>query len=166
MSATPRGVLRVTVPLTYGVQFVTPAVTEFLAAFAQISVELDLTNRMVDIVEEGFDAAVRIGTLADSSFVARPLKPYAMTRVRIACVSRARGHACDARRSRGSRVPRVSCIWAARRAGGSKARMTRMHAHRTQSARFRANNGQALKKAALARLRSGACSRMRSSKTS
>ncbi|SAL85814.1 LysR family transcriptional regulator [Caballeronia arvi] len=149
MGATPRGVLRVTVPLTYGVQFVTPAVTEFLAAFEQISVELDLTNRMVDIVEEGFDAAVRIGPLADSSFVARPLKAYAMT----VCASpdylaRAgtpltpadlAGHECLGFVHQGREAG-----W--RLEGEDDATLLR----RAQSSRFRANNGQALKKAALA----------------
>ena len=149
MGATPRGLLRVTVPLTYGVQFVTPAVTEFLAAFEQISVELDLTNRMVDIVEEGFDVAVRIGPLADSSFVARPLKAYAMT----VCASpdylaRAgtpltpadlAGHECLGFVHQGREAG-----W--RLEGEDDATLLR----RAQSSRFRANNGQALKKAALA----------------
>lgn len=149
MGATPRGVLRVTVPLTYGVQFVTPAVTEFLAAFEQISVELDLTNRMVDIVEEGFDAAVRIGPLADSSFVARPLKAYAMT----VCASpgylaRAGTPATPADLAAHECLGFVhqgrEAGW--RLEGEDDATLAR----RAQSSRFRANNGQALKKAALA----------------
>jgi DNA-binding transcriptional LysR family regulator len=149
MSATPRGVLRVTVPLTYGVHFVTPAVTDFLAAFPQIAVELDLTNRMVDIVEERFDAAVRIGPLADSSFVARPLKPYAMA-VCAAPGYLARagtpttpadlaGHEC------------LGFVHQGREAGWRlEGEDDAILARRTGSARFRANNGEALKKAALA----------------
>lgn len=149
MSATPRGVLRVTVPLTYGVHFVTPAVTEFLAAFPQIAVELDLTNRMVDIVEERFDAAVRIGPLADSSFVARPLKPYAMAVCAApgylaragtpATPADLAGHEC------------LGFVHQGREAGWRlEGEDDAILARRTGSARFRANNGEALKKAALA----------------
>ncbi|MDR5820317.1 LysR family transcriptional regulator [Caballeronia sp. LZ043] len=149
MSATPRGVLRVTVPLTYGVHFVTPAVTDFLAAFPQIAVELDLTNRMVDIVEERFDAAVRIGALADSSFVARPLKPYAMAVCAApgylaragtpATPADLAGHEC------------LGFVHQGREAGWRlEGEDDAILARRTGSARFRANNGEALKKAALA----------------
>ncbi|MDR5779532.1 LysR family transcriptional regulator [Caballeronia sp. LZ065] len=149
MSATPRGVLRVTVPLTYGVHFVTPAVTDFLAAFPQIAVELDLTNRVVDIVEERFDAAVRIGALADSSFVARPLKPYAMAVCAApgylaragtpATPADLAGHEC------------LGFVHQGREAGWRlEGEDDAILARRTGSARFRANNGEALKKAALA----------------
>lgn len=149
MSATPRGVLRVTVPLTYGVHFVTPAVTEFLAAFPQIAVELDLTNRMVDIVEERFDAAVRIGALADSSFVARPLKPYAMA------VCAAPGYLARAGTpTTPADLAGHECLGFVHQGREAGWRLEGEHdailARRTGSARFRANNGEALKKAALA----------------
>ncbi|REE19182.1 LysR family transcriptional regulator [Paraburkholderia sp. BL27I4N3] len=78
MAAAPRGVLKVTVPLTYGVEVFAPAMTEYLTAWPDITLELDLSNRLIDLVEEGFDASVRIGRLPDSSLVARPLKPYRM----------------------------------------------------------------------------------------
>ncbi|KND54801.1 Transcriptional regulator, LysR family [Candidatus Paraburkholderia kirkii] len=149
MSATSRGLLRVTVPLTYGVQFVTPAVTEFLAAFSQIAVELDLTNRMTDIVEERFDAAVRIGALADSSFVARPLKPYAMT----VCESPAYLARAGTPATPADLVNHecLGFVHQGREAGWQfDGEDDATHACRTQSARFRANNGQALRKAALA----------------
>jgi DNA-binding transcriptional LysR family regulator len=78
MAAAPRGLLKVMAPLTYGVEVFAPAMTDYLGAWPDVSLELDLSNRVVDLVEEGFDAAVRIGRLADSSLVARPLKPYRM----------------------------------------------------------------------------------------
>jgi DNA-binding transcriptional LysR family regulator len=148
MSATPRGLLRVTVPLTYGVQRVTPVVTEFLAQYPQISVELDLSNRMADIVEEGFDAAVRIGELPDSSFVARALQPYAMTVCASpAYLARAGTPATPAD------LARHECLGFVHRGREAGWRLEgeddATHASRTHSARFRANNGQALKKAAL-----------------
>jgi DNA-binding transcriptional LysR family regulator len=149
MSATPRGLLRVTVPLTYGVQLVTPVVTEFLAHYPQIRVELDLTNRMVDLIEERFDAAVRIGELPDSSFVARPLRPYAMTVCASpAYLARAGIPATPAD------LARHECLGFVHRGREAGWRLEgeddATHASRTASARFRANNGQALRKAALA----------------
>ena len=60
MAATPRGVLKVTVPLTYGVEVFAPAMTDYLGAWPDVSLELDLSNRVIDLVEEGFDASVRI----------------------------------------------------------------------------------------------------------
>jgi len=78
MRASPRGDLRVTSPISFGIDWLSPAVTDYLRAYPEVSVELNLNDRFVDLVEEGFDVAVRIGVLSDSSMVARPLKPYAM----------------------------------------------------------------------------------------
>jgi DNA-binding transcriptional LysR family regulator len=66
----PRGKLRLTAPILFGRLHVTPIVTEFLTRFPDVSVALTLLDRPVDLVEEGLDAAVRIGTLAESSAVA------------------------------------------------------------------------------------------------
>jgi DNA-binding transcriptional LysR family regulator len=66
----PRGELRLTAPILFGRLHVTPIVTEFLARFPDVSVALTLLDRPVDLVEEGLDAAVRIGALAESSAVA------------------------------------------------------------------------------------------------
>src|SRR5262245_45993495 len=68
--AAPRGELRLTAPILFGRLHVTPIVTEFLARFPDVSVALTLLDRPVDLVEEGLDAAVRIGALAESSAVA------------------------------------------------------------------------------------------------
>lgn len=66
----PRGELRLTTPILFGRLHVLPIVTEFLGRFADVSVALTLLDRPVDLVEEGLDAAVRIGTLAESSAIA------------------------------------------------------------------------------------------------
>jgi len=68
--AAPRGELRLTAPILFGRLHVTPIVAEFLARFPDVSVALTLLDRPVDLVEEGLDAAVRIGALAESSAVA------------------------------------------------------------------------------------------------
>lgn len=73
LGGTPRGRLRVTAPAYFGNAFLMPVVSRFLADYPQISMELDLDNRIVDVVAERFDVAVRITTLTDSSLVARRL---------------------------------------------------------------------------------------------
>ncbi|MFM0342676.1 MULTISPECIES: LysR family transcriptional regulator [unclassified Paraburkholderia] len=146
MAAAPRGVLKVTVPLTYGVEVFAPAMTEFLTAWPDITLELDLSNRMIDLVEEGFDASVRIGQLPDSSFVARPLKAYRMR----ACASPAYLARAGTPRTPEDLVQH-ECLgflhWGREglwRLGGESATECQLRA-----GRFRANNGQALKVAAL-----------------
>lgn len=69
----PQGRLRVTAPVMYGRLHVAPVITAFAARHPQVEVELLLLDRVVDLVEEGIDAAVRIGHLPDSTLVARRL---------------------------------------------------------------------------------------------
>jgi DNA-binding transcriptional LysR family regulator len=73
LGASPRGELSVTAPILFGRLHVLPVVTEFLGAFPDVTVRLMLFDRPVDLVEEGIDAAVRIGALADSSAIATGL---------------------------------------------------------------------------------------------
>jgi DNA-binding transcriptional LysR family regulator len=73
LGAAPRGELSVTAPILFGRLHVLPIVTEFLRAFPDVTVRLMLFDRPVDLVEEGIDAAVRIGALADSSAIATGL---------------------------------------------------------------------------------------------
>ncbi|MFF7710047.1 LysR substrate-binding domain-containing protein [Pseudomonas sp. NPDC007930] len=74
----PAGPLRVAAPLSFGTYALAPLLGEYLAHYPQVSLDLVLSDRVQDLVEEGIDVAVRIGTLADSSLVARPLAPYQM----------------------------------------------------------------------------------------
>jgi DNA-binding transcriptional LysR family regulator len=66
----PRGELRITAPIVFGRRHVLPLVTDFLAQYPEVSVRLALLDRPVDLVEDGLDVAVRIGTLADTSAIA------------------------------------------------------------------------------------------------
>jgi DNA-binding transcriptional LysR family regulator len=66
----PRGELRITAPIVFGRRHVLPLVTDFLAQYPEVSVRLALLDRPVDLVEDGLDIAVRIGTLADTSAIA------------------------------------------------------------------------------------------------
>lgn len=69
----PRGTLRVNAPMSFGILRLGPALGEFLGLHPELSVDLTLNDRYVDVVEEGFDVAIRIGELTDSSLIARKL---------------------------------------------------------------------------------------------
>jgi DNA-binding transcriptional LysR family regulator len=70
----PSGVLRVTAPTTFGAECLVPALGRYRARAPDVTVDVVLTDRNADLVEEGFDAAFRIGTLPDSRLIA----PYRM----------------------------------------------------------------------------------------
>ena len=76
MRAAPRGLLRISAPVTYGTEKMAAALTEYLEKHADVSLDLSLSDRYVDVVEEGFDAAIRVGVVEDGSLVARPLQPF------------------------------------------------------------------------------------------
>jgi DNA-binding transcriptional LysR family regulator len=75
LGAAPRGTLRLSAPMSFGTMHLSPAMPRFLAAYPELAVELELNDRTVDLVGEGYDMAVRIGTLADSSLIARSIAP-------------------------------------------------------------------------------------------
>lgn len=75
LSHEARGTLRVNAPVSFGAQHVAPFVAEFLQRHPQAAIELTLNDRFVNLVEEGYDVAIRIGQLVDSSLVARKLAP-------------------------------------------------------------------------------------------
>jgi DNA-binding transcriptional LysR family regulator len=70
-SIAPRGMLRLSAPLLFGRRHLAPVTMAYLKAFPEVSVELTLADRPVDLIEEGVDVALRIAHLADSSLVAR-----------------------------------------------------------------------------------------------
>jgi DNA-binding transcriptional LysR family regulator len=69
----PVGTVRMSAPIVFGRLHVAPAVAGFLQKYPEVSVELTLADRIVDLVEDGVDVAIRIGTLPDSSLSAVPL---------------------------------------------------------------------------------------------
>ncbi|MEE4110268.1 MAG: LysR substrate-binding domain-containing protein [Halieaceae bacterium] len=71
----PRGVLRINVPMSFGILHIAPLLPEFMREYPELSVEMDLNDRKLDVIEEGFDASVRISDLPDSTLVARRLAP-------------------------------------------------------------------------------------------
>ncbi|WP_087721704.1 LysR family transcriptional regulator [Pandoraea sp. PE-S2T-3] len=74
----PRGNLRVSAPMSFGTMFLGSVIPSFLATYPDVTIELELNDRTVDIIGEGYDVAVRIGALADSSLIARAVAPMRM----------------------------------------------------------------------------------------
>jgi DNA-binding transcriptional LysR family regulator len=69
----PRGIVRMTAPILFGQMHVAPLISRFLKCHRQVTIDLQLHDRVVNLVDEGFDLAVRIGRLADSSMIALPV---------------------------------------------------------------------------------------------
>jgi DNA-binding transcriptional LysR family regulator len=70
----PAGRLRISAPITLGAHLLVPAFAEYLREYDEVQIELQLNDRVVDLIDEGFDAAFRFGELPDSSLIARPLR--------------------------------------------------------------------------------------------
>lgn len=148
MKATPSGTIRVNAPVTFGAYALAPFITRYLDRYPDTQIELTLSDRMVDPIEEGFEVIVRIGELADSSMIAWPLRPYRL----IACASPVyvaregfpekpsdlAHHACLVY---GEWTPTVPCRWLFQREGH--------HEEVRPTGRFRANDWKALLYAAI-----------------
>jgi DNA-binding transcriptional LysR family regulator len=71
----PRGVLKVNAPMSFGILYLGDAIAEFMARYPELRLELVLNDRFIDPLEEGVDVTIRIGSLSDSSLIARRLAP-------------------------------------------------------------------------------------------
>jgi len=83
LAASPRGRLRLTAPITFGTYSVQPLISRYLDRFPDVQVDLALTDRFVDVIDEGFEVAIRLGELSDSTLMARALAPYRL----VACAA-------------------------------------------------------------------------------
>src|SRR5215470_20408243 len=70
-----RGTLRVNVPVSFGIREIAPLLPEFARSHPLVTVDLGLNDRVVDLIEEGWDMAVRIGRVAESTMIVRKLAP-------------------------------------------------------------------------------------------
>lgn len=142
----PRGLLRVNAPVTFGANVLVGAIGDYLRDYPDVHVELALNDRVVNLVDEAFDVAIRIGNLPDSSLIARKLAPYRM----IACASPGYLAAHG--------TPRTPAQLAAHNCMGFMYSAAQKHWQFTDrgetsnvqiNGNFKVNNGQALRTAAL-----------------
>jgi DNA-binding transcriptional LysR family regulator len=75
----PRGLLRITAPLTFGVERLAPALSDFSLQYPQVKMDVVLTNSRPDLLESGLDVAFRLGHFEESNLIARPLIDYTLT---------------------------------------------------------------------------------------
>jgi DNA-binding transcriptional LysR family regulator len=78
LHAVPRGRLRINAPVTFGTHELMPMVARYLKAHPEVSIEVTLSDRIVDLVDEGYEAVIRVAPLPDSSLIARRLRPYCL----------------------------------------------------------------------------------------
>ncbi len=149
LHADPRGTLRINAPMSFGHLHVAPAMAEFMARYPDLRVELILNDRIIDLVEEGFDAAIRIQRMPDSSLVARKLALIRQVVCAVPEYWRTHGRprepaAIEAHNCLIYTYQQVPDQW---RFQGPDGPLTKKI-----SGSFRANNGEALRSAALAGL--------------
>jgi DNA-binding transcriptional LysR family regulator len=146
LRATPRGKLRINAPVSFGTLVLAPALTHFLDQNPEVQAELTLNDRVIDLVDEGYDLAIRIGHLADSGLVARRLRDYDF----LACASPAYLQRCGTP-LHPEDLKNHQCLgfthWS-RRAGWALGR-TDTPPGGWPGSRFQSNNGLALRMAAL-----------------
>jgi DNA-binding transcriptional LysR family regulator len=143
----PRGLLRLNVPLVFGIRQIAPRLATFAARHPQVSIELGLNDRLVDLAEEGWDLAIRIGSLRDSSLVARRLAPCRM----LICAAPTYLAAHDTPRTTADLANHNCLGYTLAQAGAARWRMGGTAAIDVAvSGNLRANNGDALLAAALA----------------
>ena len=150
LSVSPRGLVRLAVPMTFGVKSVAPILPEFLRDYPDVSIDLHLSDAMVDLIGDGFDAGLRIARLPDSSLIARRL--CAVPRYTVAAPSYLKRHG---RPTHPMQLAQHKCfgyaymttpdVWHYSNAAGEQASVR-------PAGQLRVNNGEALLPAVIAGL--------------
>jgi DNA-binding transcriptional LysR family regulator len=145
--STLTGPLRINAPVSFGTAHIAPLLTGFLAQHPGVQIDLTLNDRVVDLIEEGYDMVVRIGVLPDSSLIARRLAP-----ARLAIVGAPAYFKRQGRPKRPEDLKAHNCLgysyWSLRDEWpltGPDGRTTRVKVRGT----FSSNNGDALRQCAL-----------------
>jgi DNA-binding transcriptional LysR family regulator len=74
-----KGRLRITAPVTFGNELLMPALAEYVGLFPRVDLDVVMTDAVLDLSEDGFEAAIRLGNLSAADIVARPLSSYRLT---------------------------------------------------------------------------------------
>lgn len=82
--ALPKGRLRISAPVSFGIHILSLKLPAYMERYPEVEIDLRLNNRLVDLIDEGFDVVFRVGELTDSRLIARPLAPYRL----VLCASR------------------------------------------------------------------------------
>jgi DNA-binding transcriptional LysR family regulator len=149
-STTPRGLVRLAVPMTFGVRTVAPLLPEFLATYPEVAIDLHLSDAIVDLIGDGFDAGLRIARLPDSSLIARRL--CGMPRYTVAAPSYLKRHG---RPTHPMHLADHKCFGYAYLAGAGVWHYTNASGEQASvrpGCQLRANNGEAVMPALLAGL--------------
>lgn len=147
--AKPRGELRVNAPSTFGAHSLAPVLARYMAENQEVSVKLTLSDRIVDLIDEGYDCVFRVGPLEDSALMARTLQP-----VRFMCCA-APAYLKQKGKPRAPKdLAEHSCLGFSGSALEHAWSFARAHKAVTASIkpRFSVNSGQALRQAALSGL--------------
>ena len=146
----PRGLLRVNAPVSFGVSHLAPVLARFMRRWPELRVEMVLSDRLIDLIEEGFDLAVRVAALPDSSLVARRL----CAARQVVCAAPA--YLAEHGRPRAPRdLARHDCLIYSYLSTGDEWRFLDADGNPfgvRVAGRLRANNGDALRHAAVAGL--------------
>jgi DNA-binding transcriptional LysR family regulator len=73
LQSIPQGKIKISAPVTYGERHIIPLINQFLIQYPQIEIEVQLSNQRINLIEEGYDLAIRLGQLDDSSLIAKPI---------------------------------------------------------------------------------------------
>lgn len=149
-SSSPKGLVRLAVPMSFGLAYVAPALPEFFAAHPDITIDLHLSDQIVDLIGEGFDLALRIAALPDSTLVARRLCAVKIHLVGAPDYFRRHGRPAHPRDLAGHQAltyayVKTPDLWRFSNAAGEEVSVKLV-------SRFRANNADALTPALLAGL--------------
>jgi len=71
LQSTPQGKIKISAPVTYGERHIIPLINQFLIQYPQVEIQVQLSNQRIDLIEEGYDLAIRLGQLDDSSLIAK-----------------------------------------------------------------------------------------------
>lgn len=142
----PKGLISISAPIWLGTITLAPLLSEYLLEYSEVSAELSLSDRFVDIIDEGFDVAIRIGDLDDSTYIAKQLSLFEL----VVCASPQylENHGIP---NHPDELKNHQCLsftnW--KSDGGWKLLSKNLSSKMPGISRFDSNNGQALREAAL-----------------